>query len=392
VREQTVAVSVDHDVQQITDDARAAGRIGLDTEFLREKTYHARLCLVQIAAAERISLIDPLAGADLRPVADVVANPEVEIVVHAGRQDFEILLSRFDVVPRNVFDVQLAAGFTGLSSSLAYHRLVEETIGTKVSKGEAYTEWCRRPLTDLQLTYAADDVRYLLPIADYLKRRLAELGRGEWVKEEMKAFETRAMYETAPENAWRRVAGRGTLNARATAVLKEIAAWREEAARTRNVPRGWVVRDPTLVEIARRRPASASQLKGIRGLASQEAGRSAGGIIDAVKRGLKTEPIAAPQSPSRSALARAQIVSSVADAVVRARCASAEIASELVATRAELEAVLIDLFDGSSNTSRHRLLQGWRRELAGDAVLALVRGEIAVRIADRPPYVEEVAP
>ena len=392
MRDQTIVVSGDYDLREIISRARMAGRIGLDTEFMREKTYHARLCLVQVADAERIGLIDPLEGANVRSVADLVADGNVEIVVHAGRQDFEILLSLFDAVPRNVFDVQLAAGFIGLSSSLAYHRLVEETIGAKVSKGEAYTDWCRRPLTDLQLTYAANDVRYLLPVADYLKKRLAELGRADWANEEMKVFETRALYETAPENAWRRVAGRGTLNSRATAVLREIAAWREETARARNVPRGWVVRDPTLVEIARRRPASPSQLRGIRGLASQEAARSAGGIIDAVKRGVKAEPVAAPQGPSRSALARVQMVSSVADAVVRARCASAEIASELVATRAELEAVLVDLFDGSSDPSRHRLLHGWRRKLAGDAVLALVRGEIAVRIADRPPYVEEVAP
>jgi ribonuclease D len=392
VREQTIVVSGDYDLQQLVNDARTARRIGLDTEFMREKTYHAQLCLVQVAGADRIGLIDPLEGADVGPVADLVADRNIEIIVHAGRQDFEILLSLFDVVPRNVFDVQLAAGFIGLGSTLAYHRLVEETIGAKVSKGEAYTDWCRRPLTDLQVTYAANDVRYLLPVADYLKNRLVELGRADWASEEMNAFEARAMYETAPENAWRRVPGRGTLNPRATAVLKEVAAWREETARRRDVPRGWVVRDPTLVEIARRRPASLSQLKGIRGLAYKEAARSADGIIDAVERGLNAEPVAAPQGPSRSSLARAQMVSSVADAVVRARCASAEIASELVATRAELEAVLADLFDGSADTSRHRLLHGWRRKVAGDAVLALARGEIAVRIADHPPYVEEVAP
>jgi ribonuclease D len=392
VPEQTIVVRNDYELEQIVDDARNDGRIGLDTEFMREKTYYAQLCLVQIAAAQRIGLIDPLHGADLRPVADLIADHNVEKIVHAGRQDFEILLSVFGVAPQNVFDVQLAAGFIGLSSSLAYNRLVEETVGARISKGEAYTDWCRRPLTDLQLKYAADDVRFLLPVADHIKKRLVELDRADWADEEMKSFDARSMYETAPETAWRRIPGRGTLNPRATAVLKEVAAWREEAARTRNVPRGWVVKDPTLVEIARRRPTSASQLKAIRGLASREASRSASEILAAVKRGLSAEPVAMPQAPSRSALARAQMVSSVADAVVRARCASAEIASELVATRGELEAVLIDLFAGSSNGSRHRLLRGWRRQVAGDAVLALARGDIAVRIADRPPYVEEVTP
>jgi ribonuclease D len=381
---------VGQDVARITEGAKSAGRVGLDTEFMREKTYYARLCLVQVAAGDSITLVDPLGGADLQPVAEIVADPDIEIVVHAGRQDFETLVSQYDVLPRNVFDVQLAAGFVGLSSSLAYHRLVEETVGVSMEKGEAYTDWCRRPLTELQVSYAANDVRYLLPVADYLKSRLEKQGRIAWVDEEMKVFEARSTYETAPENAWRRVAGRGTLSARATAVLKEVAAWREDTARKRNVPRGWVVRDPTLVEIGRRHPTSPAQLRGIRGLSAKEVDRSARAIIAAVRRGLDSDPIPAPQRPSRVGLARAQMASAVADALVRSRCEAAGIAPDLVATRSDLEGLLIDLFEESRDISGHRLLQGWRRELAGDAVIALARGEIAVRVSGRPPYVEEV--
>jgi ribonuclease D len=384
-------VSDNREIRTIAEEARGEGRIGLDTEFMREKTYHARLCLVQIATAEHICLVDPLDGKDLRGVADLVADPEVEVVVHAGRQDFEILLDRHGVVPRSVFDVQLAAGFTGLSSALAYHRLVEEATGATVTKGEAYTDWCRRPLTGLQRQYAANDVRYLLPVADYLKKRLVDLDRVEWVEEEMKVFEARDTYETVPHNAWRRVPGRGTLSPRATAVLREVAAWREETARARDVPRGWVLKDPTLVEIARRSPATVPELRRIRGFPAQETGRSGPAIIDAVKRGLAAEPVATPRRPPRAAVSRAQMLSSMADAIVRARCASAQIAPELVATRADLEAVLVDEFDGSLDPERHRVMRGWRRELAGDAVMALVHGEIAIRVVDRPPYIEELS-
>lgn len=372
-------------------DARAARIAALDTEFMREKTYRARLCLVQIATPRQVYLIDPVGGLDLSPVADLVADDEVEIILHAGKQDLEIINERYGVVPANVFDVQIAAGFVGLGASLPYGRLVTELTGTVLEKGESYTDWCRRPLSASQLTYAADDVRYLIAAAEKLGGRLQELGRAEWAREEMQSLSDPATFAADPERAWRRVSGRGSLSARQTAVLKEVAAWREEAAARRDLPRGWIVKDVTLVEIARRSPSDPAALKRVRGLNAREAERSGKEILDAVARGKKAPPIESAQAASRTTLARARMLSSLADAIVRARSENAGIANEIVTTRTELEAVLVQVIDGNLDAESHRLLRGWRRDLAGEAVLALARGEVAVRAAPTPPYIEEVS-
>lgn len=383
-------VSGAEDVRRAVEEAREAGRVGLDTEFMREKTYRARLCLVQVASGSAIYLFDPLDDYDIEPVARLVGDPDVEVVVHAGRQDLEIFFERFGVLPRNIFDVQLAAGFAGHGASLPYGRLVQAMTNVELTKGESYTDWCRRPLSDAQLRYAADDVRYLLVVADRLKESLKRDDRMTWAIDEMRLLEDATLYETDPEAAWRRVSGRGSLSSKQLGVLKEIAKWREEQAAARDIPRGWVVKDQTLIEIARRRPTSIAALKSLRGFPAKEADRSGRAILEAVERGLATPVPEAAAVPGRTAQLRARMLTGLADAVVRSRCEGAGVATELVATRGELESVLADLFSGHEDGSDHRLLRGWRRSLAGDAVVDLARGRIAVRSTDRPPYVEEV--
>ena len=381
------------ELNDVVQNAIAHGEVGLDTEFMRERTYRARLCLVQISAGDAEYLIDPINGLDLRPIADLIGNPDVEKVLHAGRQDLELFYEAFGVTPREVFDVQLAAGFAGFGASLPYGVLVKSVIGATVEKGEAYTDWCRRPLTDAQLKYAANDVRYLVAAATELKRRLGELGRLGWAREETAALESPETFETDPAGAWRKVSGRGGLSSRQLGVLKELARWREETASRRDLPRGWVVKDATLVELARRQPKDLGQMSSIRGLNKKEAERSANAIFTAIKRGRDAEPAPEAPAPPRQVLVRARMISGIADAVVRARCEQAGIATELVSTRTELESLLAQALadEGPEEMiKRHRLLRGWRRELAGDAVLALARGDTAVRISKEPPYVEEV--
>jgi len=377
-------------LREATDEMAQAPRLGVDTEFLREKTYHPRLCLVQIATENSIWLVDPLANLDLAPLADVLASPSVQVLLHAGRQDLEIFHDQLKVVPANVYDVQLAAGFAGYGSSLSYGRLVELALGETLVKGEAYTDWCQRPLTDAQLTYAADDVRYLIPIAEKLDDDLAKLGRTTWADEEMASLSDPASYEMNMDEAWRKVAGRGSLSGRQTAMLREIARWREETAVRRDLPRGWIVKDPTLVEIARRSPSSLEALKKIRGINSKEAERSSRDILQALDRGRKAPPVATGGAPPRAAQIQARMISGLADAIVRSRCEHATIATELVATRTELESLLADVLSGEADPKRHRLLRGWRRELAGDAVVALAQGRTGLRVTARPPYVEEI--
>ncbi|MBW3594968.1 MAG: ribonuclease D [Actinobacteria bacterium] len=384
-----VLVADTRGLEAVTAAASAAGRIGLDTEFMREKTYRAILCLVQVAAGDDIFIIDPL-EVDPEPIASLVADPSVEVLLHAARQDLELFNDRYGIVPTHVFDVQAAAGFAGYGASLSYGRLVEATLGIALEKGESYTDWCRRPLTDKQLKYAGDDVRYLGAIADRLKRDLEEGGRLKWAYGEMQALEDPNAYAADPNDAWLRVKGRGTLSGRQLAVLREIAAWREREAARRDIPRGWVVKDPTLIELARRSPTTPAALRDIRGLNSKEAERSARAIIDAVERGRRSESIKTAKSPTRSAQERARMLSGLTDAVVRSRCEAAGVATELVVTRSEVEALLLDMFSGSLDETQHRTLQGWRRDLVGDAILGLAAGKIAVKVIDRPPYVEEV--
>ena len=378
------------DVRSAVEDARASGQFALDTEFVRERTYRARLCLVQLATRDAIWLIDAAGGAELGPVVSLLSAPEVEVVVHAGKQDLQIFHDAYGVVPRRVFDVQMAAGFAGLGGSLPYGRLVSELLGVGLVKGESYTDWCARPLTPAQLSYAADDVRYLLPAADALKTRLSGLQRTAWVEEEMSALETEASYVADADEAWRRVSGRGSLSGRQLAVLKEVARWRELVAASRDLPRGWVVKDVTLVEIARRAPRSIDQLKGIRGLNPREAERSGPALLSAIERGKQAEPIAPKKSPPRTLQQRVRALAGLADAILKARSDEAGVATEFVATRDELEAVLTDVLAGSLDGSGHRLLGGWRRELAGRSILALVEGRIAIAANDRPPYVREI--
>lgn len=384
-----VLVDAPDALDALTAAAKGTARIGLDTEFMREKTYRAQLCLVQVSAGDDIFIIDPL-KVDSAPVAALVADPDVEVLLHAARQDLELFNDLYGVVPTNVFDVQAAAGFAGYGASLSYGRLVEATLGVTLEKGESYTDWCRRPLTIKQLKYAGDDVRYLGAIADRLKDELDAGGRLKWALGEMETFEAPESYAFEPSVAWLRVKGRGTLNGRQLAVLRELAAWREEEASRRDIPRGWVVKDPTLIELARRSPTTTNALRDIRGLNSKEAERSGRSIVAAVERGRNTEAIKTAKPASRSAQERARMLSGLTDAVIRSRCEAAEVATELVVTRSEVEGLLLDMFSGSLDESRHRVLQGWRRDLVGDAILGLAAGKIAVRVIERAPYVEEV--
>lgn len=383
-------ITSDHDLQHAVDAVRASGTLALDTEFMREKTYRARLCLVQVATRDHIFLLDPLSSLDLSEIAALIADPQIEVLVHAGKQDLEIFHDAYGCVPRRVFDVQVAAAFAGYGSSLPYGRLVESVLGLPLEKGESYTDWCQRPLTHAQMRYAADDVRYLEGVAQRLKAKLAELGRLTWLEEELADLERPDAYGIDIDNVWKKVTGRGTLRGDQAAVLRELAMWREQVAARRDLPRGWVLKDPTLIELARRSPSSTSALRSIRGLNPKEVDRSGDQILAAIERGRKAPKVEVDKTPSRAVQMRARMIAGLADALVRAKCEQASIATEVVMTRSDLEAALVDLLTGSNGKREHRLLQGWRKELAGDAVAGLVGGHVALRVTDSPPYVREV--
>jgi ribonuclease D len=373
----------------LLDQARAEGTCAVDTEFVWERTYAPALCLVQLATAERLAVIDPLAGAPLDPVAELMADPAVEKVMHAPSGDLAAFVLHHDVRPRNVFDTQVAAGFAGYGGSPSLERLLDQAVGVRLRHDEGFTDWSRRPLTPTQIEYAADDVRYLLDAARALRARLAGQGRDAWVDEEMaQRYGDGATLVQDPDLAWRRVSGRGRLRGEQISALAAAAAWREREARRRDLPASWLIKDATLIEIARRRPRTPRDAESIRGLQLRK-GAQLDGLLAAVAAAGPPPSGASDGDLPGEVRRRVRVVLPLASAVLQARCAEAGVASELVATRAELEALIAGQAMGADGG--HPLLSGWRRELAGESLLALLRGEIALRVLPRAPHVAEKA-
>jgi ribonuclease D len=373
----------------LLDQARAEGTCAVDTEFVWERTYAPALCLVQMATAERLAVIDPLSGAPLEPVAELMADAAVEKVMHAPSGDLAAFVLHHDVRPRNVFDTQVAAGFAGYGGSPSLERLLDQAVGVRLRHDEGFTDWSRRPLTPTQIEYAADDVRHLLAAARALRARLADQGRGAWVDEEMEQrYGEGAKLVQDPELAWRRVSGRGRLRGEQVSALAAAAAWREREARRRDLPASWLIKDATLIEIARRRPRTARDAESIRGLQLRK-GAQLDGLLAAVAAAGPAPSGASEGDLPGEVRRRVRVVLPLASAVLQARCAEAGVASELVATRAELEALIAG--QAMENDGDHPLLSGWRRELAGDSLLRLLRGEIALRVLPRAPHVTEQA-
>jgi ribonuclease D len=372
------------DIERAAEVARASGRIGVDTEFMSEGRYRPLLCLVQIAVANtgdaEVLLIDALADdADLRSLATTLADPEIEVIVHAGRQDVAILRRVAETEVRNVFDTQIAAGFAGSSAQTGYGNLVAGMLNERVGKTASYTRWDTRPLSAEQLRYAAEDVAHLLPLADELKRRLRESGRLQWALEECRRLED-ATDERDPESAWERLPRINQLDPRSRAVARALAAWRERTAAAGDRPVGSVLGDQVVVEIARRRPESVDQLAHIRGVHRSTLNRRGADILDAVARGLEDPPIPRERTPPRSDAADGPVIAFV-EAWLRARALEVGLAYELVASRAELEALIGAARRGEPEPAV-RALTGWREQLVGSDLRDLVAGKRAIAVGE----------
>lgn len=369
--------------------ARSDGRLGLDTEFLWERSYAPVICLAQLNVGGEVALADPLDGIDLAPVADLVSDPAVQVVMHAPHADLVAFAQRHGSTPRNVFDTQLAAGFIGLSAGLSYERLVAETTRARVQPSESFSDWSRRPLSAKQLRYAGEDVEHLFAMADHIDDRARKLGRHEWAIEEMeRRFGEGSRLVTAPEDAWRKVSRRGKLGPRDLGVLRAVAAWRENAARRRDIPTGWVMKDPTLVEIARRRPKSAAELSRVRGVDGGMKAQDQQELLAAIERGARDEIHEEGAPPLRGVRRRVTVSKGLATALLRARCEAADIASELVGTSGDVESLISWLAAGERHQAdlpEPALLKGWRAQF-GREIVDLVEGRITLRLTDRDPF------
>jgi len=362
------------ELQSFCDRLRNAPFITVDTEFMRETTYWPKLCLIQVATETEAAVIDPLAeGLDLAPLLALLADPAITKVFHAARQDLEIF-HNLGVRTTPVFDSQVAAMAAGFGEQIAYDALVRQMLKIEVDKSSRFTDWARRPLSEAQIVYAAGDVTHLAALYPKLRARLERDGRLGWVAEEMAQLADPALYDTDPEKAWRRLKPR-RFTAKYLAVFKAVAAWRERTAQTRDQPRGRILKDEAIDEIATQLPTDADGLNRLRsvpkGFATSRFGPD---MLAAIRAALEDPEAYAPQidKPAHSGAPPPGAVVELLKVLLKARAEDAGVAAKLIATVPDLEKI------ASSDTAAVPALQGWRRELFGADALKLKRGELAL--------------
>lgn len=367
-------VTDSQEVKRFCDAAASADFVTVDTEFVREKTYWPQLCLIQIGTDTEAIAVDPLAkGIDLQPVWDLLVNSPVLKVMHSASQDMQIIFNETGKLIAPVFDTQIAAMVCGYGDQPAYATLVQRILNESIDKRSQATDWSRRPLTDHQIEYALGDVTHLVHIFEHLQNKLRQSKRTEWANEEMRHFKDSETYDPDPRELWRKVRLRRP-NPRALAVLREITEWRELTAKKRNLPKGWIVRDEALAEIALNGPTSPESLERVRGINERFAfGKDGKRLLERVRAGLDVPDAECPQPEQGKAPIRGhETLVALLQALLKLRCEENGIAAQLVANRKELDLL------ATEDAPEIRALSGWRRDMFGDDALALKRGEIAL--------------
>jgi ribonuclease D len=354
------------------------GFVTVDTEFMREKTYYAKLCLIQAACHDEAAIIDPLAkGLDLSPFLELLADERVLKVFHAARQDLEIFYQLMGKVPAPLFDTQIAAMACGYGDQIGYEPLVRQVTGVQVDKGSRFTDWSRRPLSEKQLTYALGDVVHLVQVYERLRHALEQSGRGAWVMEEMEALADPSLYFTVPEEAWQRLKIRG-VRKKELGPLITLSAWREREAQEKDVPRSRVLKDDALFEVARAQPEDEAALGKLRaipqGFERSSAGRA---IVEAIKRGqeMALDDLPKVKSDGPREPAPADVVD-LLRVLLKRQSEKHGVAPKLLASMADLEAIALD------DDADVAALKGWRRKVFGELALRLKAGEGAMTLND----------
>lgn len=356
--------------------ARGFAAVAIDTEFLRERTYHAKLCLVQVATPSECVVIDPLAIEDLAPLVELMVDVDTLKVFHACSQDMEVLAHTLGVCPAPIFDTQIAAAFLGERAQCSYHNLVHAFCGVSLPKTESLTDWSRRPLTPQQIEYALDDVRYLIDAYRVIEDKLHSLGRTAWVRDEIRPFADPAHYASEPRAAYKRVKRVGACTRRQLAVARELAAWREHRAETRDVPRKWIMSDEVLLALCKRAPKTVEDFRTVRGT-EQLSARDVEAALDAIARGRRCPPENLPSLP-RGHRTPAPELESVIDlmyALIRLVSERSGVATSMIISRD-------GLLDYIEHPERSPLREGWRFELVGTLIDDLLKGNIGLTVKD----------
>ncbi len=358
-------------------------RLAIDTEFVGEESFIPRLELIQIATERQSAVIDfpaVCAAGPLTQFWEIVCNPAIEKVVHAGRQDLDLFATHAGQFPKPFFDTQIAAAMVGYGPQVAYAHLVQRVHGTRLDKAHTFTNWSARPLSQAQLAYALEDVHYLLSIHDHLQHRLANLGRSAWVQEEFARLEGAVSdNRREPQERYQRIRGWDSLKPKSAAVLRALAAWRETEAKRRNVPRGRVMRDEVLLQLARHPTRRTDELRSVRGLHGSEIDRNGDAITAAIQTALALPPSAWPEVPKeRKVEPESTGLVELLQAVLKARAAEEAIAPTLLATTGDLQTFVESKATGAMPDLP--FLRGWRKELVGDLFVQVLNGTVSVRI------------
>lgn len=366
-------------LETLVNRAMNAPCVGIDTEFIWEQTYYPRLGIVQVGLAENDShLINTVTLSDLSPLGALIADRHTVKILHDAQQDLWILRRITDAIPRNIFDTRCAAGFVDLSSTLSLGNLLRLCLNIQLSKTETRTNWLRRPLSDNQVAYALDDVRYLPALREHILTDIHRRGRENWLAEELRKYDIPKLYDDrTPEEQYTRVKGTGRLSRRDMAIVRELATWREKKARQVDRPRNRVISDDIIVQIARRKPQSTQSLKRLRGIPRSTINQYANSLFNAVQRGLVIDeencpPISPPVRPNPFDDARLDL----AMAFLRGQCLSEGIDIAMVASRSEVK----EFISPKKNAPDNPLHTGWRHEFLGADLTALLNGKHAIGI------------
>lgn len=367
-------VSSNSELESLITNLRSAGSFAYDTEFIGELTYFPKLCLIQTASAQRVALIDPLANIDLHPFWELLCDASVEKIVHAGQQDIEPVIRHLGRAPANVFDTQISSGFVALPYPASLSKLVMELAGVKLGKGLTFTHWDQRPLSAVQLRYAADDVRYLPLMRSELRKRLEERGHAAWAAGECAAQCNTSLYRFDPESQYLRVRGAGALHPRNLAVLRELTIWRDTSARAHDVPPRAFLRDEVLIDLARTPVKSLEKLARVRGLPRPVEAAHGAQIVQTTLRALELPADSLPTpreiEPSPADKFRADALWASAQCLAYGR----GIDPSLLTNRQEIGEFYRALQSGD-DLEKSQLMQDWRREALGQKLAQLLEGK-----------------
>ena len=369
-------ISTNEDLAAFCEDASKQPAVAVDTEFLRERTFHPKLCLVQLAIPGACAVVDPLAVDDLSPLAALMADPTTLKVFHACSQDMEVFDHALGVLPAPVFDTQVAAAFLGERMQSSYAAVVHAFCGVSLPKSESLTDWSRRPLTPEQIEYALDDVRYLIDAYGEIERRLAELGRLSWVRAEMRPLASASHYRSDARAAFKRVKRINSCTRRQLAVARELAAWREGRAERHDIPRKWIMSDEVLLALCKRPPKTVEDFRRIRGT-EQLSERDVDAALAAIANGRRCPQHNLPSigRPKHAPMPDQESVVDLMYALIRLVSERSQVATALIASRD-------DLLDYIDHPQRSALREGWRFELVGTLLDDLLRGDMGLTVKD----------